>query len=443
MTKKKTQLHSLQMTYVLAKPSHKLPMLSRIFSLLDPLPQKSIIYFSTCAAVDYFQHIIPALFPSDLGLNTIPLHGKHPPQVRQRNFAEFVNSTTASILLTTDVAARGLDIPAVDLVVQLDAPVDPKAFMHRCGRAGRAGRRGLSILFLNPGREEEYISFLDLRKTPITPFIAPSHPTTTTTINLNNTNNNTQSATSTSTSNDDDDNNPNNTNALSIPASAAADATRTTRSIVLTDRAYHDKAQRAFVSWVRAYTQHQVPSIFRITDQDWDDLACHFGLLRMPRMPELAKSRWAGDQWLGLSIDWAAYGYKDKVREKRRREKDEEEEDVDGSGSKKDERNVMQRKNSTASVPWSEQIEKKGLREKRREKKSAKRERERWEKMTPEERAKEQETAEMVRRIREERQASGSTSSSTETKKEKTKAKDGAATDNDDDDAASFGGFDD
>lgn len=402
------------MTYALTKPSQKLPTLSRIFSLLDPLPQKSIIYFSTCAAVDYFQHIIPSILPSELGLTTISLHGKHQPQVRQRNFSEFVNSTTASVLLTTDVAARGLDIPAVDLVIQLDPPVDPKAFMHRSGRAGRAGRRGLSIIFLNPGREEDYISFLDLRKTPISPFVPPKPI-------ANNANDN---------HNNNHDNDNDTDSALAISPSEAADTTNKTRSIVLTDRALHDKAQRAFVSWVRAYTQHQVPSIFRITDQDWDDLACQFGLLRMPRMPELKKCEWKGSQWLGLSIDWDAYGYKDKIREKRRREQDEEGNDEEDS-KKKDQKRVAQR---SGSVPWSQQIEKREMKEQRRERKAAKKERERREAMTEEELAKEKETAEMVQRIRNEHQASLAAA---------TEAKDSKNTGEVADDDASFSGFDD
>ncbi|KZZ96429.1 DEAD-like helicase [Ascosphaera apis ARSEF 7405] len=207
---------SLQMTYLVTKPSHKLPALAKIFRSMDAVPQKSIIYFSTCAAVDYFQHIIPALLPPDLGITTIPLHGKHPANVRTKNFTKFVDSVTPSILLTTDVAARGLDIPSVDLVIQIDPPADPKAFMHRCGRAGRAGRRGLSIVLLTPGREEDYVGYMEVRKTPIVPY-TPSPLS-------------------------DLDN-------ITISDEEATSATDTIRKLVLADRAINDKAQRAFVSW--------------------------------------------------------------------------------------------------------------------------------------------------------------------------------------------------
>ncbi|KAI4169821.1 MAG: hypothetical protein LQ346_008928, partial [Caloplaca aetnensis] len=242
---------SLSMNYLICPASQKLPALFNLLAALDPTPNKTIVYLSTCAAVDYFQHVLPAILPSldtQQTFSLVPLHGKHPSKVRQKNFAAFSTSTSPSILLTTDVAARGLDIPQVDLVIQIDPPSDPKVFLHRCGRAGRAGRKGLSVIFLHPGREEDYISFLDVRKTPITPLTTPAIEST------------------------DRD------------ASAAAEAIR---HVVLADRALHDKAQRGFVSWVRAYSKHQASSIFRVADLDWADLGRAWGLLKLPRMPEL------------------------------------------------------------------------------------------------------------------------------------------------------------
>ena len=379
--------HSLRMTYLVTKPTHKLPAVKNLLYSLNPRPQKTIVYFSTCAAVDYFQHLIPLLLGNDFAV--IPLHGKHEQKVRQKNFVRFSNSTIPSVLLTSDVAARGLDIPSVDLVVQVDPPTDPKAFLHRCGRAGRAGRKGLSVVLLQPGREEDYVGFLEVRKTPVTLYEDASFG--------------------------------------EVSDADAASATEAFRAFVRTDRAYHDKGQRAFVSWVRSYSKHQASSIFRMDDLDWEDLGHAWGLLKLPRMPELKKFQ--GDPTLGVTIDWDNYAYKDKQREKRRKEALEA-----PSNDDEQQRAAKKRRNEKNSVPWSLTLEKKSEREKRREKKRARRERTKWEKMTEEEKQRVRETEAMLEKVRQqtaEKQANSN--------KQTSRASDGGS----DGDEEEFEGFDD
>ncbi|KAL8825846.1 MAG: hypothetical protein Q9191_004159, partial [Dirinaria sp. TL-2023a] len=270
---------SLQMNYLVMPASQKFPTISKLLSILSPTPGKTIIFLSTCAAVDYFQHILPSILPCLDGHPTllIPLHGKQPSKVRQKNFLKYTTSTTPSILLTTDVAARGLDIPQVDLVIQIDPPSDAKVFLHRCGRAGRAGRKGLSVVFLTPGREaDEYPGFLERRGTPVTPLHLSASPP------------------------------------IHIPpeetSAAAAAATSKMRETVLRDRALHDKAQRAFPSWVQSYRKHQASHIFRVAELDWIDLANAWALLKLPKMPELAASTYKPDLSLNLlNIDFSIY----------------------------------------------------------------------------------------------------------------------------------------
>ena len=355
-------MSSLKMTYLLTAPHHKLPAVSQILSTISPTPQKTILYFSTCASVDYFSHILPTLLPQDTV--TIPLHGKHPPAARQKNFTRFVTSLTPTVLLTTDVAARGLDIPSVDLVIQIDPPTDPKAYLHRCGRAGRAGRRGTSIILLHPGREEDYIPFLDVRKTPAIPLDTPQ---------------------------------------INIPDTLADSTTSSIRKTVLTDRALHDKAQKAFVSWVRSYSKHQASSIFRVADLDWEMLGRAWGLLKLPRMPEL--KGFEGDVGLGVEVDWERYGYKDKAREKHRREILKEKERSGGERVNAGQKRGAGEADGGSNAPWSKNVEKRGEKEKRRERKRAKREKDQWAKMTEEEREEVRETERMLEQVRKASQA--------------------------------------
>jgi ATP-dependent RNA helicase DDX55/SPB4 len=105
-----------------------------------------------------FLQILPHFLPSSATLHS--LHGHLPPSVRTKTLATFTTSTATpsspAILLATDVAARGLDIPDVDVVIQFDAPADPKAFSHRCGRTARAGKNGRAIVLLTE-QEIDYV----------------------------------------------------------------------------------------------------------------------------------------------------------------------------------------------------------------------------------------------------------------------------------------------
>lgn len=72
-------------------------------------------------------------------------------------FREF-KKVKSGILLCTDVAARGLDVPQLDLVVQYSAPQELSNYYHRIGRTARAGNKGEALIFLNQNEEK----FLDL-----------------------------------------------------------------------------------------------------------------------------------------------------------------------------------------------------------------------------------------------------------------------------------------
>jgi ATP-dependent RNA helicase DDX55/SPB4 len=343
---------SLKMTYLIKPATQKLPALAQLLDRVPVTPQRTIVFLSTCAAVDYFQHVLPGLLPP--GFSLIPLHGKHPAQVRERNFNKFLASVSPTVLITTDLAARGLDIPQVDLVVQIDAPSDPKVFIHRSGRAGRAGRKGLAVVMLHPGQEEDYIRFLEIRKTPISLLEKPK---------------------------------------ISISDEAAAAATKHMRTLAKADRAIYDKAQKGFVSWVRSYGAHQATSIFRVSDLDWEDLANAWGLLRMPRMPELKS--WKGDKTLGVKMDWDTFAYKEKAQEKARQEAMEARKN--GEGVEKKDDNKRKRKNEA----WSAKHEMEELRTERREKRHKKKEAEKNASMTEDQKLDKMKLDDLIRQVRE------------------------------------------
>ncbi|KAI1878960.1 hypothetical protein JX265_003137 [Neoarthrinium moseri] len=348
---------SLSMKYLLTPASQKMPALAKILEQVEPRPQKSIVFLSTCAAVDYFQHVLPELLPEGFAL--VPLHGKHQSQVRQKNFAKYLNSTQPTVLLTTDLAARGLDVPQVDLVVQVDPPSDPKVYLHRCGRAGRAGRKGLSVIFLQPGKEEDYVPFLDIRKTPITPLTVPE---------------------------------------IKVTEAEVDEAASKIREVVKQDRALYEKAQRAFVSWVRSYSKHAASSIFRTEDLDWADLGKSWGLLRLPKMPE-AKG-FDGDKTFGIKMDWDAFAYKDKSREVARKAALEAE--ADPANEERAESIKAKRKRNAEA--WSGKHEQEETRTVRREKRQKKRDAERKGKMTDEEMLKERELEDLLAEVRKQNQ---------------------------------------
>ncbi|KAL8694830.1 MAG: hypothetical protein Q9218_000589 [Villophora microphyllina] len=88
------------------------------------------------------------------------LHGSLTQQIRTATLSAFTRSTDPSILLCTDVASRGLDLPNIELIVEYDPPFSSDDHLHRIGRTARAGRDGRAVIFLMPGPEEGYVGIL-------------------------------------------------------------------------------------------------------------------------------------------------------------------------------------------------------------------------------------------------------------------------------------------
>jgi len=130
------------------------------------LKKKVIVFFSSCNSVKFHHELL-----NYIDIPVLDLHGKQKQQKRTKTFYEFVNCDKG-ILLCTDVAARGLDIPSVDWIIQFDPPDDPREYIHRVGRTARAGARGRALLFLLP-EELQFLKFLKHAKIPLNEYEFP------------------------------------------------------------------------------------------------------------------------------------------------------------------------------------------------------------------------------------------------------------------------------
>lgn len=183
----------------------------------------------------------------------------------------------AGCLLCTDVAARGLDIPNVDWILQLDPPQNPDAFVHRVGRTARMGRSGSALALLLP-HETPYIEFLRRRKVVSSCTLA---------------------AYSLEPKAQEFDHGEKAYDVLlQIPLTEASESGGPVqdfgpylRRLAEGDRDVLEKGIRAFVSYIRGYKEHQCRFIFRSAELDLGRLAHSCGLLQLPRMPEIRKLR--------------------------------------------------------------------------------------------------------------------------------------------------------
>ncbi|EHY64382.1 hypothetical protein NERG_02553 [Nematocida ausubeli] len=126
---------------------------SLLFSFLKRTDEKVIVFFSTCSSVMFHGELF-----SLLGFSAGVLHSGVKQDRRARVFDEFCEGKI-KVLFSTDVAARGLDIPNVRWIVQYDPPTDPKEYIHRVGRTARAGAFGEALMFLLP-HEKIFIKYL-------------------------------------------------------------------------------------------------------------------------------------------------------------------------------------------------------------------------------------------------------------------------------------------
>ena len=151
----------LQQHYVLTPLSEKLDTL---WSFLQSTKKaKIMVFLSTGKQVRFLYESFRKMQP---GIPLLHLHGRQKQGARLEITSKFARAKY-SCMFTTDVAARGLDFPAVDWVVQVDCPEDADTYIHRVGRTARFNRDGRAVLFLAPSEEEGMLMRLEQKRIPI------------------------------------------------------------------------------------------------------------------------------------------------------------------------------------------------------------------------------------------------------------------------------------
>jgi len=295
--------HQLKQYYIgFDNVQDKFPYLIYLIKNFYNKKSKFMIFFATCNSVEYFSNIFAKLiasikdevfenvFPKGVGneldeggINIFKLHSKITQKKRNYEYKRFLECENG-ILLSTDLSARGIDVPNVDLIVQFDPPKNEEIYIHRIGRTARVGREGLSLIFLS-NEEINFIGYMknrkviidDIRldKTKIQEYLGEKNKT-----------NNTNSTNVNSTDEEfisETDLDFTKGNYLTFKNSVQ----KNLKEINLSDKWLYDKAIKAFISLIRFYKEHDLKYIFDFNKLDIGNIAHSFRLMRLPRLKEI------------------------------------------------------------------------------------------------------------------------------------------------------------
>ncbi|KYN13076.1 putative ATP-dependent RNA helicase DDX10 [Trachymyrmex cornetzi] len=228
-----TTPEGLQQSYIICSLEDKLAMLWSF--IRNHMKQKIIVFFSSCKQVKYVYEAFCRLRP---GISLLALYGTlH--QLRRMNIYESFCKKQHAVLFATDIAARGLDFPAVNWVVQMDCPEDVNAYIHRAGRTARFKSGGESLLVLLPS-EKMIIERLMQRKIPI--------------------------------------------NMIKINPNKLQSPHRKLEALLARDVTLKETAQRAFVSYIKSVFLMKDKEIFNVHALNTDEFAKSLGLAIPPRI---------------------------------------------------------------------------------------------------------------------------------------------------------------
>ena len=124
-------------------------------------PEHTVVF---CNRKHQCQELADALWQQ--GIHALALHGDLEQRERDQMLAQFANKSS-SILVATDVAARGLDIKDLEAVINFELSPDPEVYIHRIGRTGRAGNKGLALSLFMPSEAKKVTAIEEYQNRPV------------------------------------------------------------------------------------------------------------------------------------------------------------------------------------------------------------------------------------------------------------------------------------
>lgn len=206
------------------------------------LKSKVIVFLSSCKQTRFVFECFCKLQP---GIPLTHLHGKQKQTKRVDIFRKF-NNSQYSVLFCTDIAARGLDFPAVDWVIQLDCPEDAETYIHRVGRTARFDAEGHALLMLTPSEKDGMLEELKNKKVPI--------------------------------------------EEIKIRANKKQSIQNQLQSFCFQDPEIKYLGQRAFVAYMRSVYLQRNKKIFKVTELPADEFAHSLGLAGTPKISFVKKA---------------------------------------------------------------------------------------------------------------------------------------------------------
>ncbi|KAA0190336.1 putative dead box ATP-dependent RNA helicase, partial [Fasciolopsis buskii] len=135
---------NLSLVHISCLPEQKESVLLHLLKRIINVKQQVVIFFATKHHVEFFQ-----MFLTETGIQCSSIHSGLDVMARTEAIKQF-SAGRIRVLLVTDVAARGVDIPLLDNVINYHFPPQPKLFLHRVGRVARAGRSGTAYSLIDP-----------------------------------------------------------------------------------------------------------------------------------------------------------------------------------------------------------------------------------------------------------------------------------------------------